>query len=336
MREKAICLHVKDLAKTYKKRGGGLVHALQGVSFEVPKGEVFTILGPNGAGKTTLLRILTTLLKPDRGDALLEGVSLKKQPLKVRENLGVVFQANHFNNYLTVWDNLLLHADMHGLPRKHSTLWLKDQLALADLTGRETYYPDQFSGGQQRRMAIIRALMHQPTLLFLDEPTTGLDPEARKTVWQQIQTLQDQGTTVILTTHYMDEAEYLSDSILLLKEGRVLRYDAPDKIKALLHEQHRFELHLWSHEVPREEGRLLFQQLAQQVGVIQCLPVENEDEAWVRAFELASKDVWPNLVAQVPPAWLHTARWQTPSLAQVFMKLSESDDSPAASAEGVA
>jgi ABC-2 type transport system ATP-binding protein len=329
-----LCLNVEGLCKTYtnaKKRKTPTqapAKALNNVSFEVPKGQVFTILGPNGAGKTTLLRLLTTLLAPDSGNAWLNGHSIVQEPLRARQALGVVFQENHFNTYFSVWNNLLLHSDMHGLNRKQSEPWLKEQLEQAGLLGRERDLPDQFSGGQKRRLAIIRALMHQPQLLFLDEPTTGLDPEARQAVWQSLKALKATGTTIILTTHYMEEAEALSDTLLLLKQGEVVKQGSPAEIKHWLHPKQRFVLELWS-TVPKVEAALLFKQLTSHYAAYDANenplaePLTDKPEGLAWAFTLKHPEAWPALVANVPPSWLMRSGWENPTLEEVFLNLAK-------------
>ncbi|HEY9745883.1 MAG TPA: ABC transporter ATP-binding protein [Oculatellaceae cyanobacterium] len=221
----------------------GTVHALKGVSFEVARGQVFTILGPNGAGKTTLLRILTSVMRPQSGSAWVEGYELGRENMAIRPLIGIVSQDNHFDRYLTVWQNLDMHARMHGLDRKESAKRISELLERVHLYDRRKDYMETFSGGMQRRVALIRALIHRPRILFLDEPTTGLDPVARREIWNTIQELK-QNTTVILTTHYMEEADRLSDRILMLNQGQVVMEGTPVELKRHISPPDIYELYL--------------------------------------------------------------------------------------------
>ncbi len=225
----AIAIDVKNLSKFYKSPAG-IVQALDHVSFQVSQGSVYSILGPNGAGKTTLLRILTTMTRPNQGTALIEGYDIQTQALEVRQQIGIVAQENHFDKYLSVWHNLTLHAQMHGMTKAEFEPRITDLLKRVNLYHRRFDYAEQFSGGMQRRVALIRALIHSPKVLFLDEPTTGLDPEARREIWEIIRQCKA-STTVILTTHYMEEADTLSDDILILNHGRVVMTGTPTALK---------------------------------------------------------------------------------------------------------
>ena len=251
---------VKALRKQFKSRSGP-VNALNGVSFEVEREKVFAILGPNGAGKTTLLRILTTVTKPQSGSAWIEGYELSREKLAIRNLIGIVAQENHFDRYLTVWQNLVLHAQMHGLDRSFAEKRITELLQRVELYDRRFDYMEEFSGGMQRRVALIRALVHQPKILFLDEPTTGLDPVARRDIWNTIQELK-QNTTVILTTHYMEEADRLSDRILILNHGQVVMSGSPVELKRHISPPDIYELHLNHPVAPKYEIQLagLFQE----------------------------------------------------------------------------
>ncbi|WP_373532294.1 ABC transporter ATP-binding protein [Vampirovibrio sp.] len=235
-------IRVQGLSKRFKGKGGG-VEALKGVSFDVEREKVFAILGPNGAGKTTLLRLLTTIMRPTSGMAHIEGFELGRQDTRIRQLIGIVAQDNHFDRYLSVWQNLVLHAQLHGLEKPVYEKRLQELLEQVGLYERRHDYLDHFSGGMQRRVALIRALIHRPKLLFLDEPSTGLDPAARLEIWETIQGLK-QETTVILTTHYMEEADRLSDQIMILNYGEVVMVGTPQALKSRISPPDVYELFL--------------------------------------------------------------------------------------------
>jgi len=220
-------VEVAELAKRYPKAP---VDSLAGVSFQVEEGEVFGFLGPNGAGKSTTIGILTTRIRPTRGRALVAGVDVVADPVSARRVLGVVPQQNNLDRSLSVRQNLLFHASYHGVPageRKRRADALLEQFGLAD---RPDGRPDDFSGGQIQRMMIARALMHAPSVLFLDEPSTGLDPAARLFLWEKVAELKASGTTVVITTHDMDEAATLSDRVAIIDHGTLLALDTPSAL----------------------------------------------------------------------------------------------------------
>jgi ABC-2 type transport system ATP-binding protein len=199
----------------------GPIRAVDDFSLEVSRGTIFGLLGPNGAGKTTLINILTTLIRPTSGEVFVEGHSTLKQAQVVRAIIGVVPQLNNLDRYITARENLVLHARMHGMAPSVYNRRIDELLELTGLSGRRNDFPDAFSGGMQRRLVVARALIHNPLVLFLDEPTTGLDPQSRRAVWEHIQGLKEK-MTIFLTTHYMDEADTLCDRIVIMDEGSAL------------------------------------------------------------------------------------------------------------------
>ncbi|RJK98361.1 ABC transporter ATP-binding protein [Vallicoccus soli] len=220
-------VEVADLRKRYPKAEQD---AVAGVSFTVAAGEVFGLLGPNGAGKTTTVGVLTTRARPTAGTARVAGVDVVRDPVRARGVLAVVPQRNNLDRSLTVRENLLFHAAYHGVPRAEARRRadaLLDEFGLAERAGDK---PDRFSGGQAQRMMIARALMHDPRVLFLDEPSTGLDPAARLFVWERVRALRERGVTVLLTTHDMAEATELADRVGIMDRGRLLALDAPDAL----------------------------------------------------------------------------------------------------------
>jgi ABC-2 type transport system ATP-binding protein len=217
-------VEVRDLVKRYRK---AKTNAVDGVSFAVRRGEVFGLLGPNGAGKTTTVGILTTRVRRTDGMASVSGVDVGVDPVRARRLVAVVPQRNNLDRSLSIRQNLLFHAAYHGVPaaeRSRRASELLDEFGLAD---RADDKPDMFSGGQAQRMMVARALMHAPEVLFLDEPTTGLDPAARLFVWDRVRDLRSRGVTVVLTTHDMDEAAELADRVGIMDHGKLLALDTP-------------------------------------------------------------------------------------------------------------
>jgi ABC-2 type transport system ATP-binding protein len=215
---------VRDLIKRYPKRQ---VNAVDGLTFEVRGGEVFGLLGPNGAGKTTTVGVLTTRVRATSGEAEVAGVDVRRDPVGARSGLAVVPQRSNLDRALTPRQNLEFHAAYHGVSRsqrKAAAAQLLDQFGLADRADDKVEW---YSGGMAQRLMIARALMHEPKVLFLDEPTTGLDPQARLFVWDRVRELRQRGVTIVLTTHDMDEAAELSDRVGIIDHGKLLALDTP-------------------------------------------------------------------------------------------------------------
>lgn len=218
-------LVVSDLRKRY-----GDKEVVKGISFNVKKGEIFGILGPNGAGKTTTLEMIEALRPIDGGDVTLAGLDVKKQPWKVKEVIGIQLQSSSFYDKLTLVEQLNMFASIYGTKVNAMEL-----LAEVELEDKAKSYVEQMSGGQKQRFSIATALVNNPKVLFLDEPTTGLDPQARRHLWDLIQKIRDKGITVMLTTHYMEEAELLCDRVAVMDAGKIISLDTPKNlIKQLL------------------------------------------------------------------------------------------------------
>src|SRR3954471_924613 len=215
---------VAELVKRYPK---GRTNAVDGISFGVEKGEVFGLLGPNGAGKTTTVGMLTTRIRPTDGRALVGGVDVVADPVAARAQLAVVPQRSNLDRAISIRDNLTFHAAYHGVPSADASARADELLEQFGLAERASVKPDMFSGGQAQRVMIARALMHQPQVLFLDEPTTGLDPAARLFVWDRLQELRERGVTLFLTTHDMQEAAVLAERVGIMDHGRLLALDTP-------------------------------------------------------------------------------------------------------------
>ena len=223
-----------ELVKTYGK-GDKAVRALAGISFGVPAGSVFGLLGPNGAGKSSTVKILSTLSRPDSGTATVAGLDIGKQPDEVRRVIGYVSQKPGFDPVATGKENLVLQARIHGLSGRAARRRADELLAHFDLTEAAHRLAGKWSGGMQRKLDVSLGLVHSPRVLFLDEPTTGLDPEARTDMWTEISRLAtDQGLTVLLTTHYLDEADRLADRLVIIDRGAIVAEGTPDELKGRL------------------------------------------------------------------------------------------------------
>jgi ABC-2 type transport system ATP-binding protein len=220
-------IDVRKLRKAF-----GEVEAVRGVSFEVAQGEVFGFLGPNGAGKTTTINMLCTLARPTDGQAFVAGHDVVRERDAVRRNIGLVFQDPTLDGYLTAAQNLELHAELYGVEPRAVAPRMREVLEMVGLWERRKAPVATFSGGMRRRLEIARGLLHAPRVLFLDEPTIGLDPQTRSSIWSYIRELQErEGITIFMTTHYMDEAEFC-DRIAIMDRGEIVALDTPDELKA--------------------------------------------------------------------------------------------------------
>lgn len=224
-------IQVENLKKRYKN-----INALDGVSFSVKRGEIFGLLGPNGAGKTTIINILCTLSQSSSGVAYVNGYNVCSQSSSARKSIGLVFQETILDNHLTAEENLYLHAMLYGVPLKEYTWRKRELLKLCELWDKRKMKVETFSGGMKRRLELARALIHWPQILFLDEPTIGLDPQTRKKIWDYIFTLRKKGNvTIFLTTQYLSEAENC-DRIAILDHGAVVAIDNPENLKKMVGE----------------------------------------------------------------------------------------------------
>jgi ABC-2 type transport system ATP-binding protein len=225
-------IRLEHLTKVF--RGNHTVTAVDDVSFDVKKGEIFGLLGPNGAGKSTLIRILTTLLAPTAGTAFVGGHEVTKGPEQVRSIIGVCPQNSTLDVELTAYDNLDFYGRLLNVEDSIRDARIWELLRMTDLEDRAHSRVSTFSGGMRRKLEIVRAFLHRPLILFLDEPTIGLDPDSRFEVWQQIKRLNTENITIILTTHYMDEAERLCGRIAFMDRGRLIALDTPENHKRAL------------------------------------------------------------------------------------------------------
>ena len=221
---------LSDVWKSFKTTKG-TVEALRGVDLEVPSGEIFGFLGPNGAGKTTTLRILTTLLPFDRGMARVIGINVEKEPQKVRRCIGYVSQKGGADRSATGWENLILQGRLYDMNKQDAQKQAKRLVEIFALTSCINRFVSTYSGGQQRRLDIALGMMHQPKILFLDEPTNGLDPQNRNNLWSKIMQLKEEGVTIFLTSHYLDEIDALSDRLAIMDYGTIVAKGTPATLK---------------------------------------------------------------------------------------------------------
>jgi ABC-2 type transport system ATP-binding protein len=220
-------IHVKSLSKTF-----GEVKAVDNVSFDVQAGEIFAFLGPNGAGKTTTIQMLTTLLRPTDGSLSVDGLDPVAKPLEVRRRFGIVFQDPSLDSELTAYENMNLHGVLYHVPRRVRAERIELLMKVFELWERRDSFVKTFSGGMKRRLEIARGLLHTPKILFLDEPTLGLDPQSRNQLWTQVKHLNEtEGVTVFLTTHYMDEAERVAHRIAIIDHGRIVAQGSAAELK---------------------------------------------------------------------------------------------------------
>ncbi len=206
--------------------------AVQDLSLRIPQGEVFALLGPNGAGKSTTIRMLTSLTRPSQGSIRVGGYDVVRDPLAVRRQIGVVLQPITLEAELTVWENLEFHGRMHHIPNPERQQRIHEWLEYVKLADRRQDKVKTLSGGMKRRLQVARALLHRPQILFLDEPTVGLDPQARRLLWEILRDLNRQGMTLLITTHYMEEAEELCDRIGIMDGGKLIELGSTDQLRA--------------------------------------------------------------------------------------------------------
>ena len=301
-------IDIRAVTKAY-----GKITAVDRFTLQIRQGGIFGLLGPNGAGKTTLIRVLTTLIRPSSGEAFVEGCSVLSDAKKVRALIGVVPQENNLDRYLTARENLELHGRMHGMRSADYHRQIDELMALTGLANRQHDFPDTFSGGMQRRLVVARALVHRPRVLFLDEPTTGLDPQSRRAVWDYIRQLGRE-MTIFLTTHYMDEADALCDRIVIMDKGRSLVDGSAAELKERLAHAHGYELQFRTgiDRYAAQLGRLPF--------VTSLIPTGDGVRVTLQGEEFLKQ-----LLDAVGTDDLKAVCLREPSLEDVFIKLTGSE-----------
>lgn len=298
-------IFVKNLSKDY--RG---IQAVRRINFSVPEGILFGFLGPNGAGKTTTVKMLCTLTRPTDGEAFVAGHSVLSSPIQVRQSIGIVFQEPSLDDRLTAYENLQFHGILYGMRGARLRKRIQEMLELVELSGKARARVKTFSGGMKRRLEIARGLMHTPKVLFLDEPTIGLDPQTRLHIWDYLRSLRNtQGVTLFLTTHYLEEAENC-DRIAVIDHGEIIALDTPSQLKAKI----RGNIVILNTEENQQTAEFLKEKFP--------FPVTVEKEG-VRLEISEPEKILPAIFRELPIP-VKELHWYSPSLEEVFLHLTGS------------
>jgi ABC-2 type transport system ATP-binding protein len=303
-------VNIENLRKIYP----GGVEALKGITFDVDEGEVFGLLGPNGAGKTTTLNIIATLIKPTSGKAEVFGIDVSSKPSLVRRNIGYVLQDIATDDELTGYENMLLQARLYHVPREKAEKRIWELLSMMELEEAARRKVETYSGGMRRRLELAAALIHEPKLLLLDEPTLGLDPNVRRSIWEYIRRLNKElGTTVILTTHYIEEAEELSSRVAIIDYGEIKALGSPRELKAKLAKE-VIELRL--DYIVNDQLRNIFESIDGVLGV-------TISDGVVRLKAVNSSSLLPQIISflNAKNIKILEASIKTSSLEDVFVEL---------------
>jgi ABC-2 type transport system ATP-binding protein len=310
-----VIVEIEGLQKIYN--GRQRVVAVDGIDLSVREGELFGLLGPNGAGKTTTISICTTRALPTAGRARIAGIDVVKTPALARRSIGVVPQYNTLDRACTIFENIYFHCLYFGFSRAEARQRTTQLLSQFHLTERASAYPAQLSGGLAQRVQIARAIAHRPKVLFLDEPSAGLDPQSRIAMWDAVRGLREEGITVVLTTHYMEEADELCDRVAIIDHGKILVQDTPTALKGSVGAQKLYELDLRS----RENIPALIEQLRQLSGVASAEPTPDG----VRLFAHGVEGLLSEVVHEANPYGLRDLTITETSLETVFIRLTGRD-----------
>ncbi len=302
---------IESLTKIYEARQR--VVAVGGIDLAVPEGGIFGLLGPNGAGKTTTISICTTRALPTSGRVLIAGLDVVAKPALARRNIGVVPQYNTLDRSLTVFENLFFHCRYFGTSDSRSKARAQELLAQFRLTERAQAMPSELSGGLAQRLLVARAIAHRPVVLFLDEPSAGLDPQSRLAMWEVISRLKDQGITVMMTTHYMEEAEALCDRVAIIDHGKILVEDTPERLKNGLGIQTVYGL-----DIQRTEDR---EHLAVELRKAPDVSSVETTPTGVRVYTQGAEGLLPAIVTAAQAYGLRDISISEPSLETVFIHL---------------
>jgi ABC-2 type transport system ATP-binding protein len=310
-----VIVEIRGLTKVYEEKQR--VVAIDGIDLSVEQGEIFGLLGPNGAGKTTTISIATTRALPTSGQVTIAGVDVVAKPAAARRNIGVVPQYNTLDRSLTVFENLYFHCRYFGFSSSEAKARAQQLLSQFHLQERGASFPAQLSGGLQQRVQIARAIAHRPAVLFLDEPSAGLDPQSRIAMWDAVKGLGGEGITVVLTTHYMEEADEICDRVAIMDHGKLLAQDTPELLKTTFGAQTIFELKLRQMEGSTE-----------LVKTLERLPNVASVEATgdgIRVFSQGTDGLLPQIVQAAQSLGLRDISINEPSLETVFIRLTGRD-----------
>jgi ABC-2 type transport system ATP-binding protein len=303
-------ISIKNLVKTYES-----LTAIDNVNLDIYDNEVFGLLGPNGAGKTTLIHILATLIKPTSGSASVNGYDIVKESSKVRSSIGIVFQAPSSDDMLTGYENLKLHSLLYAVPIHVREKRINDVLELVGLTDRKNHQVKKYSGGMRRRLEIARGLLHKPKVIFLDEPTLGLDPNSREIMWKYIDRLvKDEKVTLILTTHYMEEADFLCNRIGIIDKGKIIALDSPSRLKESLGGE------IIKIELKNKEERMkaLVESILKPYDFVHKVEVNDEENVVIVYVDDASRNL-PTILKAIDNN-VKSVDFRSPTLNDVFLK----------------
>jgi ABC-2 type transport system ATP-binding protein len=310
-----LIVEIQSLTKVYESKNR--VVALDGVDLELKQGEIFGLLGPNGAGKTTTISIATTRSLPTAGTVHIAGIDVVKHPAQARRHIGVVPQFNTLDRSLSVYENIYFHCLYFGfspVQAKARTMALLDQFLL---TERKSANVNQLSGGLAQRVQIARAIAHRPTVLFLDEPSAGLDPQSRMAMWTAVEGLRKEGISVLLTTHYMEEADQLSDRVAIIDHGRVLALGSPEKLKTTFGAHTIFDLKLKSHDG--------LEPVVQTLKAREDVTSAETTADGLRVIAASSEGLLPEIVQMATRFGIRDLQITEPSLETVFIELTGRD-----------
>jgi ABC-2 type transport system ATP-binding protein len=310
-----LIVEIQSLTKVYESKNR--VVALDGVDLELKQGEIFGLLGPNGAGKTTTISIATTRSLPTAGTVHIAGIDVVKHPARARRHIGVVPQFNTLDRSLSVYENIYFHCLYFGfspVQAKARTMALLDQFLL---TERKSANVNQLSGGLAQRVQIARAIAHRPTVLFLDEPSAGLDPQSRMAMWTAVEGLRKEGISVLLTTHYMEEADQLSDRVAIIDHGRVLALGSPEKLKTTFGAHTIFDLKLKSHDG--------LEPVVQTLKAREDVTSAETTADGLRVIAASSEGLLPEIVQMATRFGIRDLQITEPSLETVFIELTGRD-----------
>jgi ABC-2 type transport system ATP-binding protein len=305
---------ISELVKIYGRRGMK-IDALKGIDLEVRGGEIFGLLGPNGAGKTTTVGVCTTRVKATSGHVTVGGIDVAADPAAVKRSIGVVTQFRTLDRSLTIRENLAMHSMYFGLTPQAA--WARADELLEDfrLSERAGAFPDELSGGMAQRVQVARAIAHAPSVLFLDEPTAGLDPQSRLALWETIEGMHHRGITVFLTTHYMEEAESLCDRVAIIDHGEILVLDTPEALKRSVSAETVIELRLDS------KDEQLLDRLRALTGVVSAEP----STEGIRVLTASEDGVLPRILEEARSHGLRDLTMTKPTLETVFISLTGRD-----------